>query len=569
MHDLGSTPAGVAIPGPVDRTSFFAEQERRRRHARWYSVLAGFCAAVLGIPFAMVVTPALYLTGALALRLLDIVIPVPDAAWSVFRAIGSLFEGAPAAVTAGPSARWVGLVLRAAALFLPGMAVTVLVWLWLRRLFAEASSFDVMLARVGARAPATADLEERQLVNVVEEMALAGGLTPLRVRVIDADTPNAAVFGADERQATVVVTRGLLDRIPRGETQAVVGHLVASAGNGDLRVLLSLMTLFQAIGLVFTAFEAVMNLSQGAWRDLRALVRWTLAPAGSRDAEAGAALTHLLDRNIDESRTDGVYGLLLELQSDTRSARRGRRRTLPMVALLALPLALVYMVVIVFVRFEVFLVRIAVVGPILMLACRSRRYRADATAVQLTRDPGALANALERLAVEGAVVPGGAWFSQYFIVGTEAAAERREIGRRNELAELRRTRSYWRAYRAAQRYGNENATTGKGTWAGERAGAAPHPRISRRLKRIAKMGARLRAQGLVGEWAAIRDDERRGAQSWGARVLGGVVALVLLPIVALVAYMMGVVMAMALGLATLFALVFMAGSLWILRLVVP
>src|SRR5690606_11830395 len=177
---------------------------RRRRHARWYSVLAGACAAVLGIPFAMVVTPALYLAAALALRLLDIVIPVPDTAWSVFRAIGSLFDGAPAAVTAGPSARWLALLLRAGALFVPGMVVTMLVWLWLRRLFAEPGSLDVMLARAGARVPSATDIEERQLVNVVEEMALAAGLAPPRVRVIDADAPNAAVFGADVHEATIV-----------------------------------------------------------------------------------------------------------------------------------------------------------------------------------------------------------------------------------------------------------------------------------------------------------------------------------------------------------------------------
>src|SRR5262249_33105728 len=55
--------------------------------------------------------------------------------------------------------------------------------------------------------------------------------------------------------------------------------------------------------------------------------------------------------------------------------------------------------------------------PRMALAGRSRRYLADASAVQLTRDPDGLAGALLTLAERGSLVPGGQWASHLFIVG--------------------------------------------------------------------------------------------------------------------------------------------------------
>src|SRR5207302_2416436 len=47
---------------------------------------------------------------------------------------------------------------------------------------------------------------------------------------------------------------------------------------------------------------------------------------------------------------------------------------------------------------------------------RTRRYLADAGAVQLTRNPDALAGALQRLAQDDTTVPGGGWASHLFFI---------------------------------------------------------------------------------------------------------------------------------------------------------
>jgi Zn-dependent protease with chaperone function len=56
-------------------------------------------------------------------------------------------------------------------------------------------------------------------------------------------------------------------------------------------------------------------------------------------------------------------------------------------------------------------------GPLVALAWRARRYRADATAVQLTRSPDGLARGLAWLADHGASVHGAEWAAHLFVVG--------------------------------------------------------------------------------------------------------------------------------------------------------
>ncbi|MBA2441506.1 MAG: M48 family metallopeptidase [Rubrobacter sp.] len=77
--------------------------------------------------------------------------------------------------------------------------------------------------------------EEPVLYNVVEEMALAGGLPVPKVYVIDDAAPNAFATGRDPEHGAVAVTKGLLERLDRDELQGVVAHEMAHIGNLDIR----------------------------------------------------------------------------------------------------------------------------------------------------------------------------------------------------------------------------------------------------------------------------------------------------------------------------------------------
>jgi len=92
---------------------------------------------------------------------------------------------------------------------------------------------------VGGRAvdPKTLDLKERQLLNVVEEMAIAAGIPMPAVYLLDAEPGlNAFAAGLTTSDAAVAVTRGTLDKLTRDELQGVVGHEFSHILNGDMRL---------------------------------------------------------------------------------------------------------------------------------------------------------------------------------------------------------------------------------------------------------------------------------------------------------------------------------------------
>ncbi len=184
---------------------------------------------------------------------------------------------------------------------------------------------------------------QKQLVNVVEEMAIASGLPKPRVWVVPDDDPNAFATGRDAGTASIAVTEGLLAALSREELQAVVAHEMAHVRNLDVRLMTLLAGMVGAIALM----------SDGMGRMLRI-----------------------------GGRTGGRIG------GGGRGSGRGGGNPL---ALLVLGLWLITLIV------------APVVSRILAMAVsRKREFLADATGAQLTRNPMALAAALEKLAAAAA-----------------------------------------------------------------------------------------------------------------------------------------------------------------------
>jgi heat shock protein HtpX len=92
--------------------------------------------------------------------------------------------------------------------------------------------------------------QERRLVNVVEEMAIAAGVPRPRVWIVPDDDPNAFATGRDERASHIAVTAGLLETLDRDELQAVVGHEMGHVKNLDVRLMTLLAALVGAVTLV-------------------------------------------------------------------------------------------------------------------------------------------------------------------------------------------------------------------------------------------------------------------------------------------------------------------------------
>lgn len=112
---------------------------------------------------------------------------------------------------------------------------------------------------------------EAKLLNVVEEMAIASGISvpPVYLLAYD-DAVNALVAGHTPNEAVIIVTRGLVQKLTRDELQGVMGHEFSHILNGDMALnvrlagLLGGLTVFGELGeaLVYRAAETARGKSR-------------------------------------------------------------------------------------------------------------------------------------------------------------------------------------------------------------------------------------------------------------------------------------------------------------------
>jgi heat shock protein HtpX len=74
-----------------------------------------------------------------------------------------------------------------------------------------------------------------QLMNVVRELSIAANVPMPKVYVIDDTAPNAFATGRDPKHASVAITTGLLQKLDREELQGVIGHELSHVRNYDIR----------------------------------------------------------------------------------------------------------------------------------------------------------------------------------------------------------------------------------------------------------------------------------------------------------------------------------------------
>jgi Zn-dependent protease with chaperone function len=83
----------------------------------------------------------------------------------------------------------------------------------------------------------TTDRDERRLINVVEEMAIASGIPVPQVYILDREKGiNAFAAGYSPNDAAVTVTEGCLSKLSRDELQGVIAHEFSHILNGDMRL---------------------------------------------------------------------------------------------------------------------------------------------------------------------------------------------------------------------------------------------------------------------------------------------------------------------------------------------
>lgn len=195
-----------------------------------------------------------------------------------------------------------------------------------------------------ARARLADPQRERMLNDVVAEMSLAANIAPPRVYVIPDESMNALAVGTRPQNAAIAVTSGLLARLDREQLQGVIAHEIGHIRNLDTRYGVYVAILVGLVALVTDGFLRIV---------LRAWAEGAFFKGADADDAKGA---------IAGLAAGVAFGLFLLL----------------IASLLR-----------VFAPIASLLVQAAV--------SRQREYLADATSVELTRNPTALARALAAL----------------------------------------------------------------------------------------------------------------------------------------------------------------------------
>lgn len=187
--------------------------------------------------------------------------------------------------------------------------------------------------------------DDPELFHVVEEMSIASGVPMPKVYIMHDSALNAFATGRDPQHGIVAITTGLRQRLTRDELQGVLAHEMGHIRNYDIRLMLLLAVL---IGVI-------VMLSDFFWRALRSGVYW----GGSNRGSSGSSSS-----SSSSSKKDGA-GLIIAI-----------------------------LVILAFV--------LSILAPILaqiiqLAVSRKREFMADASAVEFTRNPQGLIDALKKL----------------------------------------------------------------------------------------------------------------------------------------------------------------------------
>src|SRR5215475_2477138 len=181
--------------------------------------------------------------------------------------------------------------------------------------------------------------EQPRLYNLLENLCISRGITMPKLKIADSDALNAFATGMNEKQYSITVTSGLLERLNDAEMESVLGHELTHIRNGDVRMLVVAVIIAGVVSF-FTELLFRMWFYRGfGW--------------GRRSRDSG------------EDRGKGGAGIAI---------------------LIAVVLIVIAYVLSILIRFAL---------------SRSREFLADAGSVELTKNPDAMIMALRKIEGRG------------------------------------------------------------------------------------------------------------------------------------------------------------------------
>ena len=190
--------------------NFYEAQDDARRRTKW--LIGYFVLAVVGVVLAIYAILGLYYMSQ--------TVAMVDAAGNLMQQQGVFWD----------LERFVTVTVLTTGVILAGNVF---------KSFQLSGGGAVVARDMGGRQvdPHTTDIDERKLVNVIEEMAIASGVPVPEIWVMDQETGiNAFAAGTEPGNAVIGVTRGCIQRLNRSELQGVMAHEFSHILNGDMKL---------------------------------------------------------------------------------------------------------------------------------------------------------------------------------------------------------------------------------------------------------------------------------------------------------------------------------------------
>lgn len=206
--------------------------------------------------------------------------------------------------------------------------------------------------------------EEPRLYNLLENLCVSRGLPMPKLKVIDTPALNAFATGLNQKQYSITVTTGLLDRLDDAETEAVLAHELTHIRNGDVRLMVIAVVVSGIVGFLAemmfrTMFTAGGSGRPSTWeRQSSGGSRWSWGHGGSGGGSSSGGSSR-----------------------DSKGSGGGLIAIAIAIVLIVLAWLLSQMI-----RFSL---------------SRRREFLADAGAVELTKNPDAMITALRKIEGRG------------------------------------------------------------------------------------------------------------------------------------------------------------------------
>ena len=151
---------------------------------------------------------------------------------------------------------------------------------------------EKLARRAGAREAWPANRHaERQLCNIIDELAVAAAMKPPKAMVLDrVDTINAFAAGWAADDTVVAVTRGALDLLTRDELQGLVAHEFSHIREGDTRLNMHLAGMVLGLELLFNFGRSLCSRSDAGQFSFTALPGAAVMACGALGWLAGRML---------------------------------------------------------------------------------------------------------------------------------------------------------------------------------------------------------------------------------------------------------------------------------------